>query len=168
MSNSEYLVRFRKEGRVERAHPRESRLGGYWVEIIPPGTERRISRRSFDFWRARDLDMFEVLEEPGRKARPVAAVVVAATAPAVELPTAPGWPEDRKAELRRVIDTVMTGAADRETVLAFDLLSLPGVNPSDVQAIESGDPFAVTPALKSLRLLVRGRPGRRPKATPPA
>jgi hypothetical protein len=151
----EFKVKFLREGQVERAFPKESGKGGFWIERIPVGTVKRLSRRSVDFWRGRDATMLEIL-------------TIDEQAPPLTSPTStvvdPVWEDERKAELRRAIDAALTGAADISAVLMLNPETLPGVDQADIERL--ADPFAAPAALKAIRALVRGRPGRRPKHAP--
>jgi hypothetical protein len=155
---NDITVRFLREGQIERAHPKDARKGGFWIERIPPGTVKRMKRRSVDFWRRKEGPGFlEIVTAP---VSPVAPVPLTAPVPPID-PRQIDWLEERKTELRLAIDAALSGAGALDSVLALDPGSLPGVNPADVEGLS--DPFQASIALRAIRQLVRARPGRRPR-----
>lgn len=176
MSDDTILVRFTKDAFEERAHPKDSQRGGFCLHKIPAGTKMRMKPRSVEFWRARDADMLEVVEERPRPAAPVPTPPPAPPVPPV-LPIEPAasgerrviqvhddpnqWPDDRKTALRQAIDAALTGAGSVADVRAFDLSTLQGAEPDHVAMLD--DPFKYPEALRALRRLVPARRGRKPR-----
>jgi hypothetical protein len=162
MSDGKILVRFTKDAFEERAHPKDSQRGGFSLHKIPAGTKMHMKPRSVEFWRARDVDLLEVI--PDEHPRPVAPVVPVTPAerPVIQVHENPNaWPDDRKTALRQAIDAALTGAGSVADVRAFDLSTLHGVDPADVVALD--DPFRYPEALRALRRLVPARRGRKPR-----
>lgn len=147
------VYRFKKDAFIERAHPKDSMRGGFWLERIEAGTEMALSPRSVEFWRARDPELLEEVTPVPRRPAPVAA----APAP-VEVDA---WPDDRRERLRQTIDAALTGGATAGDVLALDPASLPGADPEDIERL--GNPFTVPAALRALRRLVPAKRGRKPR-----
>jgi hypothetical protein len=156
MAEEEFTIRFLREAQIERAYAKEERKGGFWIERIPVGTIKRVRRRSLEFWRARGLDMIEIVPDavaPAESAPKRRAVVADSPSPVAV------WDDERKAQMRRAIDAFTAGAGDFKAVLALDPASIPDISPQLVEVLLS--PFCSADDVRALRALVRGRPGRR-------
>ena len=163
MADEEFTIRFLRDAQIERAHPKDSPAGGFWLERIPAGTIKRVKRRSVEFWRGRGLDLIEIIDEPKRRGsvEPLpAAPAAAAVSPSSPVPLdPPTWTDGRKALLRRAIDAVLSGAGDFADVQALQPDTVPGMTAELAEALNG--PFRTLDDVRALRALVRGRPGRR-------
>lgn len=60
-----YKVRFIKEGKLERAFPKQEQRGGFWLETIPIGTFMELRPSQLRFWQARDcVEIVERINSP--------------------------------------------------------------------------------------------------------
>jgi hypothetical protein len=114
------LVKFIKEGRVERA-PRNPLLGGYEIDVYPVGHIMEMNRKSFEFWESKGcVEQVRRVKEV-RRVEPVRSIPEVRSAPEAEVRRR-GRPPSLRTRFLRISEAIEVGndvASDLSELVPF-------------------------------------------------